>query len=191
MGTKRTGRKKGGRLTALAMGLLGFVCAMVLFVIFYGTMVYQLSGEESGGAQSARLTSSPGPLVQGAPAGAQFPGALLALGESALLEERIEEVRAGGELCRVVTRRYGLAGGGEALAVSAVPAAYLESLSEERFEPQLITGFVLAGMDAVYEMRGDEALLVGRDGEFVYLLRASAGEQEIYALGAGARLEEP
>lgn len=191
MGAKRTGRKKSGRLTALAMGLLGLVCALVLFVIFYGTMVYQLSGEEGGGAQRARLASSPGPLVQGAPASTQFPGALLALGEGALVEERIEETRAGGELCRVVTRRYELAGGGEALAVSAVPAAYLERLSEERFEPQLITGFVLAGMDAVYEVRGDEALLVGRDGEFVYLLRASVGEQEIYALGAGAELEEP
>ncbi len=66
----------------------------------------------------------------------------------------------------------------------------MESLSEERFEPRLITGFMLAGMDAVYETRGDEALLASRDGDFVYLLRARATEQEIYALGVGARLQE-
>ncbi len=188
MGAKRARRKKGGRLTALAMGLLGLVCALTLFVIFYGTMVYQLSGEAQGGGRGARLVSSPAPLGSGTDA--PFPGALLALGEGTLLSEDAQDARTGGEICRVVTRRYALPGGGEALAVSAAPAAYLESLSEERFEPRLITGFMLAGLDAVYETRGDEALLVSRDGDFVYLLCARATEQEIYALGVGARLQE-
>jgi len=188
MGAKRARRKKGGRLTALAMGLLGLVCALTLFVIFYGTMVYQLSGEEHGAGRGARLASSPAPLGSGTDA--PFPGALLALGEGTLLGEDAQDIRAGGKTCRVVTRRYALPNGSEALAVSAAPAAYLESLSQEHFEPRLITGFMLAGMDAVYETRGDEALLASRDGDFVYRLRARATEQEIYALGVGASLEE-
>ena len=183
-----SGKRKHIVTGALAWAI-GLLCALTLFVIFYSTMVYQLSGEE-GGAQRARLTSSPGPLVQGEAAGAQFPGALLALDEGALIEESAQDVYAGGETCRVVTRRYALGDGSYVSAVSAVPAAYLESLSEERFEPQLITGFMLAGMDAVYETRAGESLLAARDGDFVYLLRASVGEQEIYAHGLNARLEE-
>ncbi len=34
MGAKRARRKKGGRLTALAMWLLGLVCALTLFALF-------------------------------------------------------------------------------------------------------------------------------------------------------------
>lgn len=178
-------KRKKHALAGVGVALIGLLCAAVLCVLFYGTMVYQLSGEAQGGVHGARLASTPAPLDSGTP----FPGALLTLGEGALLEESAQDVYAGGQTCRVVTRRYALANGAEALAVSAAPAAYLEILSQERFEPRLITGFVLAGLDAVYETRGDEALLASRDGDFVYLLRARATEQEIYALGAGASLE--
>lgn len=191
MSAKRAKKRKGGRVAALAMGGIGLLCAIVLFLIFYGTMVYQLADETRGGRQGARLAATPAPLEQGTAASALFPGALLSLGEGVLQEETAQDVRAGGEICRVVTRRYALNGGGSALAVSAVPAAYLETLSDERFTPQLITGFMLAGMDAVYETRGDEALLAARDGDFVYLIRANAGEQAIYAMGMEASLDEP
>ena len=62
-------------------------------------------------------------------------------------------------------------------------------MSQEGWQPQLITGFMLAGLDAVYATRGDECLLAARDGECVYLLRMAADEQRAYALGVSAMLE--
>lgn len=190
MGAKRGRRRKSGRLTALAMSLLGLVCALVLSVVFYGAMVYQFPEETRGDEGERAFFPSEWPKAEES-AGAPFPGALLALDAGTLEDERTEEVRAGGKRCLVVTRRYALPGGGTAEAVSAAPATYLEKLSEERFAPRLITGFTLAGLDAVCETREGEALLAARDGENVYLLRAAADEQELYALGVGARLEAP
>ena len=95
----------------------------------------------------------------------------------------------GGQTCRVVTRSYTLADGSTARALSATPAAYLERLSAEGVQMQLITGFVVAGMDAVYALENGTAVLAARDGDFVYLIEAETNEQALYALGAAASLE--
>ena len=118
-----------------------------------------------------------------------YPGALLALADAQLTQEQAQDMTAGGQTCRVITRTYALSGGGEAKAVSAYPGAYLERLADEGYAAQLITGFSLAGMDAVYMLGGDRALLAARDGECVYLLETKADEQTVYALGAAAYLE--
>ena len=180
-------RKKRSRLLGGLTAVLGLACALVLGALFYGSMVYQHAGErpEAG----ARLTQTPAPLLAAADGAAQFPGAALALSEGTLIRETAEDARVGGEVCRVLTRTYQLADGTRAQAVSAAPAIYLEWLPQEGFAPQLITGFVVAGMDAVCEMRGEEMALAARDGDFVYLVLAAVQEQTMYALGAGASLE--
>ena len=76
-------------------------------------------------------------------------------------------------------RRYALEDGTQAEAITAQPAAYIERLSEEKWTAQLITGFVLAGMDAVYAVRGEEALLCARAGDTVYAPLARAAEQAL------------
>ena len=89
----------------------------------------------------------------------------------------------------MLVRRYALENGTQAEAITAQPAAYIERLSEEKWTPQLITGFVLAGMDAVYAVRGEEAMLCAREGDTVYALLSRADEQTLYALGASAAVE--
>ena len=181
-------RKKRSRLLGGLTAVLGFACALVLGALFYGSMVYQHAGEQP--AEGARLTQTPAPLGT-ADAAAQFPGAALALSGGTLIHEAAEDVRVGGQTCRVLTRTYQLEDGTLARAVSAAPAAYLEWLAQEGFMPQLITGFIVAGMDAVCEARGEETALAARNGDFVYLILATAQEQAMYALGAGALLETP
>lgn len=189
-----SGKRKKHALAGAFSALIGLLCAAVLGVLFYGTMVYQLAGEQGAQARAqARLSESPAPLAQGVPASSLFPGALLAL-DSELATETgaaAQDVRVGGQSCRVITRSYELADGSQAIAISAAPAAYLERLAEADVRMQLITGFVLAGMDALYATRGDTAILAARDGDFVYMIEAQANEQALYALGAGASLETP
>ena len=177
-------RKKRSRLLGGLTAVLGFACALVLGALFYGSMVYQHAGERP--AEGARLTQTPAPLGT---AGAQFPGAALELSEGTLIHEAAEDVRVGGEVCRVLTRTYRLEDGTQAEAITAQPAAYIERLSEEKWTAQLITGFVLAGMDAVYAVRGEEAMLCAREGNTVYVLLSQADEQTLYALGASATVE--
>ena len=164
--------------------VLGFMCALALSALFYGTMVYQLGGVPH---QDKRENAAPAPLASGQSAQAQFPGPMLALpGE--LTQENVQDVMIDGVSCRIVKRTYA-ADGGEATAVSACPAHVLSYLSNEGFVPQLITGFSLAGLDAVCEKKDGRSLLVARDGDCVYMLESQADEQTLYALGAGAQLE--
>ena len=152
--------------------VLGFACALILGALFYGTMVYQLSGENARAAQSA------------------LDAPLRALSLAMPLEEEhaAQEV-VGGRMCSVTYRTYVREDGKKALAISAQGAAYFERLSQEGWTPLLITGFTLAGLDAVCYVRGEDSMLAARQGECVYLLMAQADEQELYALGAAAALE--
>lgn len=163
-------RKKPGCAMRVAVRLFAFTCVLTLFALFYAAMAYLPPAED----------------VSGEPASAMRP---LCLGEGTLLDERTQQMNVGGVLCTVVTREYRLADGTSALAISASDAAYLERLAREGWQPQRVTGFVLAGMSAVCERREQHALLAARDGNAVYLIEADASEQTIYALGAGASLE--
>ena len=163
-------KKKRRGLLWMVSALLGFACALVLGALFYGAMVYQLSGEEGSGA-------------------AVRPGTLLAI-EASLVKEETQEIEVAAQACRAVVRTYALENGETAQAVSASPAAYFELLALEGFSPRLVTGFTLAGLDAVYYTAGERMLLAARSGEMVYLLQAQADEQTLYALGASAILEE-
>ena len=148
-------------------------------------MVYQLAGETD--AKAAVHTRTPAPLEPGKNAGELFPGPLLSL-DAQLIDERAQDVIYGGETCRVVSRTYDV-GGVKATAVSAYPAVSFEKLAAEGFVPQLVTGFSLAGLDAVCERRGEDGLLAAKDGQLAYFLQAQADDQTLYALGAGAFLE--
>lgn len=176
-------KRKNPLLHALSMAL-GFVCALVLGALFYGAMVYQLSGEEG---QAAHNLASPAPLIDGQSAESLFPGPLLTL-EGELLDETVTDEPCGRSVCRVVTRTYALTDGVTATAVSVCGAAILTLLADEGFVPQLITGFSLAGLDAVCEQKDGRSILAARSGDCVYLLEAQADEPTLYALGAGAVL---
>ena len=187
-----SGRRKKHALAGVFAGLVGFACALVLGALFYGTMVYQLAGERGTASRTpARAEASPAPLAQDLTVQALFPGALLALDPATVQETgaTAQDVSVGGQICRVVTRSYALADGGTARAVSATPAAYLERLTQEGVQMQLITGYVLAGMDALYAVEDGVGILAARDRDFVYLIEAETGESALYALGAAAGLE--
>ena len=162
-------KRKRSALAWIVSMLLGFVCAVVLGAVFYGTMVYQLAGESS--AQRQNLSG------------------VLALDAVPEKEETLEEI-FGGEVCSVVKRTYVLDGGLHVQAVTASPAIYFERIAQEGFVPQLVTGFSLAGMDAILQRNGETGLLAAGNGERAYLLIADADDQTLYALGAGALLEE-
>ena len=152
--------------------LVGLACALMLGALFYGAMAYQLSGEP------AQRNQEPG-----------SESGLLALPGAQLLSEQTTNEEMGGEICRVTTRVYRLDDGVEVQAVSATPAAYIERLSAEKWTAQLVTGFSLAGMDAVYSVRGGEGMLSCRAGERIYMLCAAAQEQTLYTLGTQAVIE--
>jgi len=184
-------KKKAKKITPgnIVSGLLGLLCAVVLGAVFYGAMVYQLTGEEASSEGEARNMAALVPLAPGKSSAELYPGPLLALPDAQLTAERAKDLRYGGQNCRVIERTYKLPSGVQAVAVSAYPAAYLERMALEGCEPQLITGFSLAGMDAVYALDGRGALLCARDGEAVYMIEAQADEQTLYALGAASYLE--
>lgn len=185
-----SGRKKQTWIARTLVALAGFACALVLGGVFYATMVYQLAGEESAAQVTAAQQAALEPLVQTQDVRSQFPGALLALNGGTLLSEQAEDVDMGGTRCRVVTRTYALADDTRVLAVSATPAAYLERLSAENWQAQLITGFVVGEMDAVYALCGNRGMLSARDGACIYMIEAEADEQTLYALGTAAYLEQ-
>jgi len=152
--------------------LIGLSCALVLGAVFYGAMAYQLSG---GQERETRAQASGGALLA-------LPGAQLRFEQTVLQE-------MGGETCTVTVRRYRTDNGIEIEAVSASPASYIERLASENWTPQLMTGFSLAGLEAVYSVRGGEGMLSCRSGDRVYMLRAAADERTLYTLGANACLE--
>lgn len=165
--------KRTNWLGSAVGALIGLLCALVLGAVFYGAMAYQLIG----GRQETAAVAAAG------------PDALLALADAQLLAQHTTQEEMGGEACTVTTRVYRTDAGLEIEAVSASPTAYIERLAQENWTAQLVTGFTLAGMDAIYSVRGDEALLSCRDAQRIYMLRARADEQTLYALGAGAVLE--
>ena len=167
-------KRKNGIVIRLLVASSGLLSALLMAALFYGTMVYQLSGESANASAAGEEA---------------VPSGVLALGEGELLGEETSEISMGGAVCTVTTRSYALPGNAGALAITASPAAYLERLAQEDGQPQLITGFVLAGLSAVYEQRGEKSLLAARAGDTVYLLETEASEQQLYALGAGAWLE--
>lgn len=155
------------------MTVISFLCAAVLSALFYGAMVYQApEAADESAAQTA-----------------QQEGVKLALAGGQMLSEQTISVKYGGQTCTALIRTYRLEDGTQAEAITASPSAYLERLTQEGWTPQLITGFTLAGLDAVYALRGEECLLAARQGDAVYMIRAQADEQTAYALGAGACLE--
>jgi len=166
-------KKKKNWLSGAIVGLVGLACALVLSAVFYGAMAYQLL---DGAAQPVQTVSQ------------QEAGALLAISDAELLSEQTEQTEIEGTVCTVTTREYQTADGLRVQAISASPAAYIARLSQEKWTPQLITGFTIAGMDAVYSLRGEEGLLSCREGDWICMLIAAADEQTLYALGAGAYL---
>lgn len=163
-------KKKKWIISAMSL-LVGAACALVLGAVFYGAMAYQLAG----GGTAAQATEA--------------SGGRLMLGGAQLISEQTSLERHGGQDCTVLTRRYQLEDGTQAEAITAQPAAYIERLSEEKWTAQLMTGFALAGLDAVYAVRGEDGMLCAREGETVYALLAQADEQTLYGLGAAAGLE--
>ena len=156
--------------SGVIMALLGFACALVLGLLFYGTMVYQLAGGDTQAETQA---------VQS--------GGVLMLNAGTLTDETQTQEETGGALCTVITRSYTLPDGALARAITATPAAYLERLAAQDVSMQLITGFVIDGLDAVYAVSGDTGILTARDGDTVYMIEAPDDQQALYELGAGAR----
>ncbi|MGN0775495.1 MAG: hypothetical protein ACI4MM_02340 [Candidatus Ventricola sp.] len=151
--------------------LVGAACALVLGAVFYGAMAYQLAGGETAAQETEEA------------------GGRLMLGGAQLISEQTVLERHGGQDCTVLARRYQLEDGTQAEAITAQPAAYIERLSEEKWTAQLVTGFTLAGLDAVYAVRGEDVMLCAREGGTVYALLTQADEQTLYAMGAAAGLE--
>ena len=165
-----TAKRRRLTVSGVIAALLGFACALVMCALFYGAMVYQLAGEPED-VQEAAVTG------------------LLALSSGTLLEETTAQQEVGGALCSVTTRVYALADGAQARAITATPAAYLERLTARDVEMQLITGFVIDDLDAVYARSGDMGILAARSGDTVYMIEGPQDQQALYELGALAKTE--
>lgn len=165
-------KKKRKWLQSATEMLIGLAFALALGAVFYGAMAYQLGSD----TQEEMHQSAP-------------EGALLSLPDAELRFEQTVQQEMGGEICTVTVRRYHAHDGVEIEAVSAEPASYVERLAREGWTAQPVTGFSLAGLDAVYSVRGEEGVLSARNGERIYMLRAAADEQRLYTLGASAYLE--
>ena len=176
-------KNKGGfSLSGAIFALFGLCCALALGGLFYAAMAYQLAGEGEGDSAAADVRSRAAQTTDA--------GGLLALEGMQPVLERAEDAEMGGTLCRVTTRVYETENGARLEAVTAYPAAYLERMAQEGFVPQLMTGFTIAGLDAVYAVSGGQCALYARDGERVYALFMPADEQAAYALGALSYPEE-
>ena len=184
------GKARRITLGSVISWLFGLACALALGAVFYGAMAYQLTGEGAKTAVQSGAKEMPAPLAPGLSSAALYPGPLLALSGAQLIEEKARDEIFGGEACRVITRTYALPSGAQASAISAYPAAYLERMAQQGYVSQLITGFVIADMDAVYALKGEEALLCARNVDYVYMIEATADEQSVYALGMAAYFEE-
>ena len=167
-------KKRSFRLSSAIGWALGLLCALVLGGVFYGAMAYQLLGQEWENLETACVADK---------------DALLALPDMELISEQTAQQEIGGETCTVTTRIYQTQDGLQVEAVSASPAAYIERLSQEKWTPQLITGYVLAGMEAVYSLRGEEKMLCAHTDDRIFMLCTRADEQMLYTLGAQAALE--
>ena len=106
-----------------------------------------------------------------------------------LEDESRQNIRMGGKTCDVLTRTYRLEGGAQVQAVTASPAAYIERMKEEGWQAQLITGFAIGPLDAIYAVSGESAMLCAQSGQTVYMILAQADENALYALGADAVFE--
>mgnify|MGYP003098497412 CR=1 FL=1 len=168
-GGDMSGKKKRSRWIGVLAALLGVVCALILCALFYGTMVYQLAGESGEDAAPA--------------------GGTLALSAGTLEDESRQNIRMGGNTCDVLTRTYRLEGGAQVQAVTASPAAYIERMKEEGWQAQLITGFAIGPLDAIYAVSGENAMLCAQSGQTVYMILAQTDENALYALGADAVFE--
>lgn len=166
-------KKRPNWLGSAVGTLIGLLCALALGAVFYGAMAYQLTG----GRQDAAVEAA-------------RPEALLTLADAQLLAQQTVQEEMGGEICTVTTRVYRTDAGLEFEAIAASPAAYIERLAKENWTAQLVTGFTLAGMDAVYSVRGEEGMLSCRSGDHVYMLRAPADEQTLYEKGTLAKLQD-
>lgn len=158
-------------VSGVIAAFLSLSCAALLAALFYGVMVYQLAGEQKADVQAAN------------------GGGVLALSSGTLVGEAVTEETVGGAVCTVLTRTYALEGSIRALAITASPAAYIERLSGPEVQMELITGFVVDGLDAVYARRGTMGMLAAREGDTVYVIESTLDQQGIYELGALARRE--
>ena len=165
-------RKRKLTVSGAIAAVLGFICALMLAAAFYGTMVYQLAGESAADTQADEAA-----------------GGMLSLSAGALVDETVTQEDAGGALCAVTTRTYALPDGTQAQAITASPAAYIERLAAKDVQMQLITGFVIDGLDAVYALRDGTGILAARSGDTVYLIEGPADQQALYELGALSRRE--
>ena len=162
MANKKRKLTAGGVLAAF----LGLVCAALLAALFYGVMVYQLAGEQKAAIQQ------------------EAAGGVLSLNSGTFVDEAVTEENVGGAVCTVLTRTYALASGTQVRVITASPAAYIERLSSPGVQMELITGFVVDGLDAVYARSGDMGLLAAREGDTVYVIEAQLDQQAMYELGA-------
>ena len=165
-------RKRKLTVSGVIAALLGFICALMLAALFYGAMVYQLAGEPASDMQADEAA-----------------GGVLSLPSGTLLSEETVQQEAGGALCSVTVRTYALPDGQQAQAITASPAAYIERLSDRDVQMQMITGFVIDGLDAVYALEGGTGILAARSGDTVYMIEGPADQQALYELGALSRRE--
>ncbi|MFR2149756.1 MAG: hypothetical protein ACLS7Z_03885 [Christensenellales bacterium] len=143
--------------------LLGVVCALILCALFWHDG-HQLAEE----ARSAAPTGEPGAERRNAEAKA---------------------AKTAGWAAKPATCGHDVSVEGGAGATDFSPAAYIERMKEEGWQAQLITGFAIGPLDAIYAVSGENAMLCAQSGQNVYMILAQADENALYALGADAVFE--
>ena len=95
--------------------------------------------------------------------------------------------------CTQVVDSYVLEDGRTVRVITAWPPAWIETLAGSGWVPQLITGFNIGELPAVYYVNGTQSMLIAREDPYIYVIQVEGEDvdgQTVYALGVLASIEK-
>ncbi|MBQ9010037.1 MAG: hypothetical protein IJ088_12025 [Clostridia bacterium] len=176
-----------------------FVGALILLVValtgaavFYGFMVYQSAPEEGKETQTPAMASELDParlLPQTSPVpGEPVPRVIL----RNLQYAGQSDVRESDPEYTVMSNHYQMQDGRSVHTMTAWPPVWLETLAGTGMVPQLITGFTIGSLPAVYYSNGVQSMLIAREDPYIFAIHVEGEDgdgQTAYALGVMATIE--
>ena len=172
----------------VAGALLLLVFALAGAAVFYGFMVYQSVPEEGTDTPVSGTLSGLDPahlLPRTSPVPGE-PVPVILLQNLKYIGRQTQNGRVRDQDCTQMTDVYVLDDGRQVRAITAWPPAWLETLAGSGWVPQLITGFSIGTLPAVFYLNGSQSMLIAREDPYVYAIQVTgedADGQTVYALG--------
>ena len=183
------------RLTAgtIAGALILLVVVLAAAAAFYGFMVYQSASEdgESMAVKSAGLDPA-GLFPRTSPVPGE-PVPRVVLRNTSYVGQHRGEGKILDQDCTQIVDSYVLEDGRTVRVITAWPPAWIETLAGSGWVPQLITGFNIGELPAVYYVNGTQSMLIAREDPYIYVIQVEGEDvdgQTVYALGVLASIEK-